>query len=230
MNVTHLLNSTPGEKKLGEGVETTTNPGADHCTSSEGSLFSRAGGTRLPCRSRTPWSAGGFSLPLMVDTKSIHSSTTIPASFGESPIEDVTPVSPKSLEHKFSDSGSSQSSYAASSSSSSPHSRMSSLSTVNGSQRLMNSSLDFQPMETLMSAEPEVKDMRFGDETQPPPLTPVQLGHKHSASSGQFQAPGPDHADQNPEDAGATQKDNDRPASPSDVTLIKRSRPSISIR
>ena len=232
MNVIRLLNSAPGEKLLDEGAETTTTSTAEPCTSSVESSLSRISGSRLPCRSRTPWSAGGFSLPLVVDTKSIHNpSTAASTSYGESPIEGVTPVSPKSVEHKFSDSGSSQSSYTVSSNCSSPHSRMSSLSTVNGSQHLTNSSLDLQHMETGMAAEPSFKGPPFGNDVQPQPPTPVQHGHRHStSSSSQLQEPTPNHAYRISEDIEPVPKDIGRPASPSDVTLIKRSRPSISIR
>ncbi|KAK3995138.1 hypothetical protein QBC44DRAFT_390399 [Cladorrhinum sp. PSN332] len=86
-------------------------------------------------RNRTPWDAGGYSLPLTIDTKSIPSPADArPAFLDDSPIEGshtslVSPVSQGA--HKLSASRSSlSSSYSSSSYSTTNHSRISSLSTV----------------------------------------------------------------------------------------------------
>ncbi|KAI1662614.1 hypothetical protein F4813DRAFT_4173 [Daldinia decipiens] len=119
--VDHGTSSVPSTT---EAAETT----AGHPSSPRTSSQEKAPvhGSRLPCRSRTPWNADGYALPLTLDTKStratVHSTsnTTSPAGSG----------SPRSPRHKFSESYSSLSS----SSTLSSHSRISSMSTVGGVQ------------------------------------------------------------------------------------------------
>ncbi|KAI1389819.1 uncharacterized protein F4822DRAFT_428159 [Hypoxylon trugodes] len=146
MDVTSLLNSSSIVK--GElGIKAETRSATDHIISTTSSTAGvvaecspvpgnslgdktsprRVSDARAPSRSRTPWSANGYALPLTLDTKSTQapggtiSSSTSPAESG----------SPKSPRHKFSDSHSSLSSYTSSSTSLS-HSRISSMSTVGG--------------------------------------------------------------------------------------------------
>ncbi|CZT05120.1 uncharacterized protein RAG0_11344 [Rhynchosporium agropyri] len=79
--------------------------------------------TKLPSRNRTPWDAGGYSLPI----NSVSNPTTSPrAEEGQLRESQSTPTSPR---HKFSDSRSSLSSWTSSLQSAS-HSRFSSMSTV----------------------------------------------------------------------------------------------------
>ncbi|KAK4229607.1 hypothetical protein QBC38DRAFT_520030 [Podospora fimiseda] len=92
-------------------------------------------GSPTRTRNRTPWDAGGYSLPLTIDTKSIPTSADArPAFLDDSPIEGshtslASPVSQGA--HKLSGSRSSlSSSYSSSSFSTANHSRISSLSTV----------------------------------------------------------------------------------------------------
>ncbi|KAI0108526.1 hypothetical protein F4814DRAFT_62264 [Daldinia grandis] len=128
--VDHGTSSMPETTEATEVTEVTetTETTADHPSSPHTSSQENAPAheTRLPCRSRTPWNAGGYELPLTVDTKSTQataqstSNTTSPTGSG----------SPKSPQHKFSGSYSSLSS----SSTLSSHSRISSMSTVGGVQ------------------------------------------------------------------------------------------------
>jgi hypothetical protein len=88
-----------------------------------------------PSRSRTPWDANGYVLPLTVDIKSASAPAPVTSVFSsESPLGSVSPHSPR---HKCSYSHSSLSSYA-SSSSSQPHSRISSMSTTGGKSTMAN--------------------------------------------------------------------------------------------
>ncbi|KAI1332558.1 hypothetical protein F5Y16DRAFT_119252 [Xylariaceae sp. FL0255] len=122
------------------GSSTDTSP-------SEKSSSRRLSESKTPSRSRTPWSANGYALPLILDTKSTPAPARSSLFQSESPIE---PISPKSPRHKCSDSHSSLSSYA-SSSSSITHSRLSSLSTVGG----------IQPLCTI----PDVSSLEIGPES-----------------------------------------------------------------
>jgi hypothetical protein len=80
---------------------------------------------RTPTRNRTPWDAGGYSLP--INTISMAPTTLQQVQFDNSRPEGQIPTSPR---HKFSDSRSSLSSFT-SSLQSATHSRFSSMSTVN---------------------------------------------------------------------------------------------------
>lgn len=101
---------------------------------------------RLPTRSRTPWDAGGYSLPLNTAALKITSpEVDYQDAFhlGEDDTTTVIPftsVMPTSPIHKFTDSRSSLSSFASSSLHSANHSRYSSISTLN-SPRAITSSL-----------------------------------------------------------------------------------------
>ena len=92
----------------------------------------RVESSRQPTRNRTPWDAGGYSLP--INTLSTSNPSTPPRQIhcDDSRFEDAT--SPK---HKFSDSRSSLSSFT-SSLQSTTHSRFSSMSTVNSSLPMNN--------------------------------------------------------------------------------------------
>ena len=95
--------------------------------------------SRARIKGRTPWDAGGYSLPLSLDTKSIQTSAKPSFYFGDSPIETTHCASPNSPRHKCSGSQSSLSS-SSSSANSVSHSRISSLSTVS----------EFQPLNSLL--------------------------------------------------------------------------------
>jgi hypothetical protein len=91
--------------------------------------------SRTPPRNRTPWDAGGYSLP--INTLSSSTPTTPPQiiHYDDSHVE-----TPRSPHHKFSDSRSSLSSFT-SSLHSATHSRFSSMSTVSSTIQPMNSIL-----------------------------------------------------------------------------------------
>jgi hypothetical protein len=156
--------------------------------------------SRSPIRSRTPWDAGGYSLPLSLDVKSIHSSSSArPAFYNDSNFDSLAPGSPKSPKHKFSDSRSSFSSYVSSSNNSVSHSRISSLSTVGELQPLTTLLAELPPLDTQKKPS-HLKCPVLGD-VQPPSPAPRQMTHMDSAV--------------NPADI-------DRPRSPSDAVMIKR--------
>lgn len=91
-----------------------------------------------PTKSRTPWDAGGYSLP--INTLSLAPSPSQKAQNEDSQdLENQTSTSPK--QHKFSDSRSSLSSFT-SSLQSATHSRYSSMSTINSTHQLSNLSLE----------------------------------------------------------------------------------------
>ncbi|KAI8624433.1 hypothetical protein F5Y19DRAFT_314911 [Xylariaceae sp. FL1651] len=114
-----------------------------HTPASEQSPSRKVSDSKAPSRSRTPWDGNGYALPLTLNTKSTPAPTRS-LYYSESPVESVSPKSPR---HKFSDSHSSLSSYASSSASLS-HSRISSMSTVGGVQ--------------TMSTIPDVSSLEIG--------------------------------------------------------------------
>lgn len=141
MDVTSMLNSaSAAANKARASADPTTTPsavdGTTVCSSAiqtpspDTTPSSRTSETRTPNRARTPWDAGGYSLPLTLDTKTSTQAPIKQVACNESPTDSNSPKSPK---HKFSDSYSSLSSYT-SSLNSFTHSRISSLSTVSGFQ------------------------------------------------------------------------------------------------
>ena len=147
MDVTALLNSSTGmgmedgEARALAELPSTPSVGGSTPSSSvvatpspERTPPTRTCETRTSSRSRTPWDAGGYSLPLSLEAKVVQTpSTARPMFHGESPLDTMDPVSPRSCSprHKFSDSHSSMASYGTTfSANSGSHSRFSSLSTV----------------------------------------------------------------------------------------------------
>jgi hypothetical protein len=128
-------------------------------------------GARSLRRHRTPWDAGGYSLPLTIDTASAKSITIpsprsrLPTFCSDSPTETRPSISPTSPAHKYSLShGSISSSYTSSTTSSlnfgsapcsGSHSRISSLSTVSELQPLTSSFNDW----SLFSSDSNSKKM-----------------------------------------------------------------------
>jgi len=118
--------------------------------------------SRMPIRSRTPWDAGGYSLPIN-NMSSI--TTTQPSEIHHH--DDSHAETPRSPYHKFSDSRSSLSSFT-SSLQSSTHSRFSSMSTVSSVHPFNSIPLDGVLAEmAAKSAVPE-------QETQPLPMDGTQ--------------------------------------------------------
>lgn len=161
-------------------------------------------------RSRTPWDAGGYSLPLTLDTKSVQTpSTSRPIYYSESPIENMNSASPHSPKHKFSDSRSSLSSYASSSNNSVSHSRISSLSTVSEFLPLnsLTMSTDTPSLEVRMSEMAAPPGCPMLGEVLPPSPAPTRTKHEENeASSG----------------SGHSLEGLGRAGSPSDAILITR--------
>ncbi len=166
-----------------------------------------------PIGTEPPWDAGGYSLPLTLDTKFIQTpSTARPAFYSESPTDGQTSASPKSPKHKFSDSRSSLSSYTSSSNNSQSHSRLSSLSTVS----------EFQPL-TNLHADASL-DARLSIEKYD-----MSVVSKISPALGEIQPPSPITARPNSDDGRSPMSDRfkprdggHRPGSPSDAVMIGR--------
>lgn len=141
-------------------------------TSSDSRLSSRS--------SRTPWDAGGYSLPLTLNVKKGQMSpASKPAYHAEATsMESMGSTSPKSPKHKFSDSRSSLSSYTTMSSSNSchsrSHSRISSLSTVSEYQPLSSFGSDTTTTERRTSVQENGMSCPTVVEIQPP--SPRRLG------------------------------------------------------
>lgn len=117
-----------------------------------------ASDSRLVSRnSRTPWDAGGYSLPLTLNVKNGQvSPASNPAYHSErTQLDNPGSTSPNSPKHKSSDSRSSLSSYTTMSSSNSchsrSHSRISSLSTVSEYQPLSSFGSESTPTERQTS-------------------------------------------------------------------------------
>lgn len=166
--------------------------------------------SRLPGRSRTPWDAGGYSLPLTLNVKNVQNSPAAKPSFytEATPVDSVGSTSPKSPKHKFSDSRSSLSSYTTMSSNTSSHSRshsrISSLSTVSEYQPMNSFMSDSTPTERRMSDPDSGMTCPTVVEIQPP-----------SPSRRAFDDVSPDASDND------SPMHSDRPRSPSDAILVR---------
>lgn len=116
---------------------------------------------RLPTRSRTPWDAGGYSLPLNTAAMKLTSPEVDEQVAFHLEDENTTTVipfvsaMPTSPIHKFTDSRSSLSSFTSSSLHSAPHSRYSSISTLNSPRTLTSNLPDplLSPKGTIQSVE-----------------------------------------------------------------------------
>lgn len=145
MDVTSMLNagSAAARREAREASDLTPTPsvvdGTTVCSSAvptpspEAVPSRRMSDPRTLNRARTPWDAGGYSLPLTLDTKAAIQPPVRPAFYNESPVDSASPKSPK---HRLSDSYSSLSSYTSSLNSVS-HSRFSSMSTASGFQSMV---------------------------------------------------------------------------------------------
>lgn len=130
--------------------------------------------------SRTPWDAGGYSLPLTLNVKNGQMSPASKSVYQNevAPMENLGSTSPNSPKHKFSDSRSSLSSYTTMSSSNSchsrSHSRISSLSTVSEYQPLSSYGSESTPTERRTSMPENGMSCPTVVEVQPP--SPRRLG------------------------------------------------------
>ena len=126
--------------------------------------------TKVPSRNRTPWDAGGYSLPI----NTISNPTTPPRTEEVQRRESQsTPTSPR---HKFSDSRSSLSSFTSSLQSAS-HSRFSSLSTVGSAYPSNNLS---EALSSIPGQKPQALD--FGHPSKMEGVQPVYPGPGGSIS------------------------------------------------
>ncbi|KAK4453755.1 hypothetical protein QBC34DRAFT_192982 [Podospora aff. communis PSN243] len=183
----------------------------------------RTSGSRSPVRNRTPWDAGGYSLPLTLDTKSIPSFGSTGSRPGfyrncDSPTD--CSVSPKSPRHKFSDSRSSLSSYASSSTNSISHSRISSLSTVSEFQPLTNLITDIS-LEGKKMPNGQIGDNAADRGDEPRPASPIIP----SPSFGPTPIVGQPQENLNSSTTSyhpAMAISSERPTSPSDAVMIRR--------
>jgi hypothetical protein len=122
--------------------------------------------SRTPPRNRTPWDAGGYSLPINT-VSSLPKTPLQNIHFDDSHVE-----TPRSPYHRFSDSRSSLSSFT-SSLQSATHSRFSSMSTVSST---------IQPMNSMLA-----ESIAVDSATKPQPLdvesAPVPMEHTRTSSS-----------------------------------------------
>jgi hypothetical protein len=132
--------------------------------------------SRTPPRNRTPWDAGGYSLP--INTVSSMSTPTPTTPQQNIHYDDSLVETPRSPHHKFSDSRSSLSSFTSSLQSTS-HSRFSSMSTVSSA---------IQPLNTILA-----ESIALDSATKPQPLNleslPAPMDHSHSRSSSSVTQP-----------------------------------------
>lgn len=124
--------------------------------------------SRTPPRNRTPWDAGGYSLPINTISSMNNSMPTTPPQ--NTHYDDSQVETPRSPHHKFSDSRSSLSSFTSSLQSTS-HSRFSSMSTVSSA---------IQPLNTILA---ESIALDSATKSQPLNLESVPLTMSHSRSS-----------------------------------------------
>jgi len=207
----------------------------------------RTSGSRSPNRNRTPWDAGGYSLPLTLDTKLIPTFTSsagrptlFPADHSPTEARLISSSSPKSPKHKFSDSRSSNSSSYTSCSSLS-HSRISSLSTVSEFQPTSSSStLLFTDVDCSSSNQPSKPAAATCHRRQPslPASLDSTPGYRHRQRREEANEPSPkmDPYHQQPPRSSrqATNMVGDeespsRPGSPSDALMIRRGQESSGI-
>ena len=200
-----------------------------------------------PTRNRTPWDAGGYSLPINTIAPSTRPSA--PAQMTQQPTQEIEAPTgaPSSPRHKFSDSRSSLSSFTSSLQSTS-HSRYSSLSTV-ASQQQINSigetlspiagskkhSVDFGAAATEMEGiQPSTNGTQHRGSVSPTGSMEalVLAAEKHSV--GQRSSLKRNRSLEDTTMSQATEKPSspsqleilppgERPSSPSDAILIKRS-------
>lgn len=183
MNVTSLLNTSAAAQAAG-GRLPQEQPGDANMAMYQAHErmvpMRSANDSRLASRSRTPWDAGGYSLPLTLNVKNGQMSpATKPTYHNEGiPMESAGSTSPKSPKHKFSDSRSSLASYTTMSSSNSchsrSHSRISSLSTVSEYQPLSSFGSESTPTERRTSSAESGMSCPTVVEIQPP--SPRRLG------------------------------------------------------
>ncbi|KAI1745061.1 hypothetical protein F4680DRAFT_173797 [Xylaria scruposa] len=144
MDLITLLNTSADEARNGQAERKTTNcftqgsatpndgemgesPSPIRDSPSRKSISRGGGDVRLPSRSRTPWDANGYTMPLI--NLEVESSPTVPLL--ELQIDAASPKLPK---HRISDSYSSFSSLTSPSVSTLSHSRFSSMSTAGDTQ------------------------------------------------------------------------------------------------
>lgn len=184
MNVTSLLNTSAAAQAAGGMIHTEqhVDPSMAMYQAQERMVPMRTSSdSRLVSRnSRTPWDAGGYSLPLTLNVKNGQvSPTSKPAYHSErTTVENIGSTSPKSPKHKFSDSRSSLSSYTTMSSNNSchsrSHSRISSLSTVSEYQPLSSFGSESTPTERRTSVPGDGMSCPTVVEIQPP--SPRRMG------------------------------------------------------
>lgn len=188
--------------------------------------------SRTPTRNRTPWDAGGYSLPINTLSNSTHNTPpqnqNIHLNDSQQQTSASTPTSPR---HKFSDSRSSLSSFT-SSLQSTTHSRFSSTSTtISGTQPFNSLAETLSPVSNLKIHEMDLEHL--------PPTDPSQT-HRSISPSGsldaltlvaEHQMVDQEAVPVTPEDKMSTSSEptpdrtlhtTRRPSSPSDAILIKR--------
>lgn len=204
MNVTSLLN-TSGAAQAAQGRLPSHPASVASYEAEERTVpMTTSSEPRLHSGSRTPWDAGGYSLPLTLNIKNTQNPLTPRSAFYTEPppVDSTGSTSPKSPNHRSSDSHSSLSSYMTMSSNGSSrsrsHSRISSLSTVSEYQALSTFVSDTTtPRERTMSATDSGMSCPTVVEDQPPSPSSrrsrssegVSFDHHSSRQSERLQSP-----------------------------------------
>lgn len=188
--------------------------------------------SKTPTRNRTPWDAGGYSLP--INTLSNPTFNTPPSHQNQDDSQNFSASMPSSPRHKFSDSRSSLSSFT-SSLQSTTHSRFSSMSTtISGSQPLNNLAENLSPTTSLkIQAMDLAANLPTVESTQVQPRGSVSpTGSLDTlALVAERRIADQEITSSTPEDKMSTTSEpapnkaahtSERPSSPSDAILIKR--------
>jgi hypothetical protein len=228
MDVTSLLNSNPAAAEQRKRADSAS--------------------SKAPSRNRTPWDAGGYSLPINTAVHSVKAPEQQKQDQQENRHNDLrisTP--PSSPKHRFSDSRSSLSSFASSLQSTTTHSRYSSTSTLNSNfhahhkshgtdilspeLRSISQALEESASLPLAIDSHQANESRQNTSLSPTgsPLAQLALVAECHSSEIRSESSGRSHNDAMETNATNLAADNgvestafNRPGSPSDAILIKR--------
>lgn len=224
MDVGSLLNSNPADAEQRKQAD--------------------GGSSKPPSRSRTPWDAGGYSLPINTVPKSARMED--PVQFDNYQDDAGINSPPLSSGHKFSDSRSSLSSFASSVQWTTTHSRFSSTSTLDSNSHTHQKSLStdiLSPELRSIAHTLESAHLSWKGELRQATEPPQGASRPQTGSSLEQLAPVADnHLSEQGEEPGSQGKEmmdaasanlaaekssktnaSNRPGSPSDAVLIKRS-------
>lgn len=188
--------------------------------------------SKTPTRNRTPWDAGGYSLPINTVSHSTHN-TPPQQNIHIDESHQISASTPSSPRHKFSDSRSSLSSFTSSLQSSAAHSRFSSTSTTI-TQPIPTLGESLSPVSNLKLHEMDLSQLAPLDVSRPQPrgsLSPTEsldalaLVADRLADQEVISSISEERLLTIPEQGPSLGSDIKRSGSPSDALMIKPSRP-----